>query len=93
MNKNILAFELGEAQIHLSELIKSLDTFSDEDEVTLAIEIGHILSHFNLAWHFGTERIADNEYADRLSSASDLIPNFTGEFRLLEHWDIRENSV
>ncbi|GJI89597.1 hypothetical protein [Duganella hordei] len=47
----MLMYELEDAQEHLAALISKLNSESDYDEGNLRIDLGHVLSHLNRAWH------------------------------------------
>jgi hypothetical protein len=44
-------YELEDAQEHLASLISEMNAADDFDEIDLRIQLGHVLSHLNRAWH------------------------------------------
>ena len=46
-----LMYELEDAQEHLATLISNMNTDTDYDETNLRIDLGHVFSHLNRAWH------------------------------------------
>lgn len=46
-----LMYELEDAQEHLTALISEMNATDDFDEVDLRIQLGHVFSHLNRAWH------------------------------------------
>lgn len=46
-----LMYELEDAHEHLAALISKIDSDADYDEVNLRIDLGHVFSHLNRAWH------------------------------------------
>jgi hypothetical protein len=46
-----LMYELDDAQEHLAVLISEMNAAVDFDEVDLRIQLGHVFSHLNRAWH------------------------------------------
>lgn len=46
-----LMSELEDAKEHLSTLIEDMRQDSEYDEANLRIDLGHVFSHLNRAWH------------------------------------------
>jgi hypothetical protein len=46
-----LMYELEDAKEHLEGLISDLDSDPDYDETNLRIDLAHVYSHLNRAWH------------------------------------------
>lgn len=46
-----LMYELEDAQEHLTTLISEMSSQVDYDEGNLRIDLGHVFSHLNRAWH------------------------------------------
>jgi hypothetical protein len=44
-------YELEDAQEHLAALISKMNSEPDYDEANLRIDLGHVFSHMNRAWH------------------------------------------
>ena len=53
MQPEHLRFQLNEAKIHLEETLARLNETASEEcgEVSLAVNLGHILDHICIAWH------------------------------------------
>lgn len=71
-----LMYELEDAQEHLAELISSMNSDADFDDVNLRIELGHVFSHLNRAWH-RREKIggmSETEWLDASRFPTDLDP-------------------
>jgi hypothetical protein len=48
---SMLMYELEDAKEHLANLILAMDADAEYDEVNLRIDLGHVFSHLNRAWH------------------------------------------
>lgn len=46
-----LVYELEDAQKHLTSMIANMNSDADYDEANLRIDLGHVFSHLNKAWH------------------------------------------
>lgn len=46
-----LMYELEDAHEHLTALISEMNATDDFDEADLRIQLGHVFSHLNRAWH------------------------------------------
>ena len=46
-----LMYELEDAHEHLAALISEMNAADDFDEGDLRIQLGHVFSHLNRAWH------------------------------------------
>jgi hypothetical protein len=46
-----LMYELDDAYEHLAALISDMNGAEDFDEADLRIQLGHVFSHLNRAWH------------------------------------------
>lgn len=44
-------YELGDAKEHLERLISDLESDAGFDEPRLQVDLGHVYSHLNRAWH------------------------------------------
>jgi hypothetical protein len=44
-------YQLEDAQEHLKALISEMNATDDFNEVELGIQLGHVFSHLNRAWH------------------------------------------
>ncbi len=47
----LLMSELEDAKEHLSTLIKDMRQNPEYDDAALRIDLGHVFSHLNRAWH------------------------------------------
>jgi hypothetical protein len=82
MQAATVVFDLGEALVHLQELVAEFDAgkLQADDEPTLAVQLGHILDHICRAWNckdMSPEQkvqLSQEEF-ERLSS---IVPNFSG---------------
>ena len=56
--------ELNDAHEHLGNLIKEMAASPDYSDVELAIDLGHVYSHLNRAWHRRAvhEDLTDSEW-------------------------------
>lgn len=68
--------ELVDAHEHLGELISRIENESDFDDDALEVDLGHVYSHMNRAWHTrNLEReIADEEWESASAFPVDLQP-------------------
>lgn len=71
-----LMYELEDAQEHLAALIYEMNTTDDFEEVDLRIQLGHVFSHLNRAWHRRDKVRGLNqaEWQDASQFPSDLDP-------------------
>jgi len=71
-----LMYELEDAQEHLRALISEMNATDDFDEVDLRIQLGHVFSHLNRAWHRRdkTNGLNQEEWQDASRFPSDLDP-------------------
>lgn len=44
-------YELQDAQEHLAKLISDISSDANYDEANFRIDLGHVFSHLNRAWH------------------------------------------
>ncbi|WP_426106882.1 hypothetical protein [Massilia sp. TSP1-1-2] len=49
--QSALMYELEDAQEHLTSIIANMNSDANFDEVNLRIDLGHVFSHLNRAWH------------------------------------------
>jgi hypothetical protein len=72
----MLMYELEDAKEHLSRLITEIESDPEYDEPCLSIDLGHIYSHLNRAWHCRNkdEGISKAEWADASKFPTDLEP-------------------
>ena len=47
----LLMYELEDASEHLASMLSSMESDPEFDEVNFRIELGHIYTHLNRAWH------------------------------------------
>lgn len=69
-------YELEDAQEHLTALISEMNATDDFDEVDLRIQLGHVFSHLNRAWHRRDKAndLNQDEWPDASRFPSDLDP-------------------
>jgi hypothetical protein len=86
------SFQLHEATVHLDGLLREVRArWVDRDEdVVIAIGLGHVLEHLNLAWHYRSKSVeqVSAESQETFESQCRLVPRLTAGFRLLEGQDI-----
>jgi hypothetical protein len=82
MNTTTVDFDLGEALIHLQDLVAEFRAgkIQTRDEPALAVQLGHILDHICLAWNC---KDMSPEHKSKLSQEeferlSNTVPNFSG---------------
>lgn len=68
----MLMYELEDAKEHLASLIEAMDTEPDFDECELRIQLGHIYSHLNRAWH---RRKADENLSEEAWQTASQFPD------------------
>ena len=71
-----LMYELEDAREHLGNLITEIQNDPTYDEVNLRIDLGHIYSHLNRAWHRRNKDgdISDSEWVEASKFPNDLEP-------------------
>lgn len=72
----MLMYELEDAREHLGALISQMNATNDFDEVDLRIQLSHVFSHLNCAWH-RRDKTADfneDEWVAASRFPSDLEP-------------------
>ena len=71
-----LMYELEDAQEHLAALISNMNSDADFDEVNFRIELGHVFSHLNRAWHRRDkiEGLTEGEWLEASKFPTDLDP-------------------
>jgi hypothetical protein len=71
-----LMYELEDAQEHLAALISNMSSDPDYDEVNLRIDLGHVFSHLNRAWHRRekNEGLDEAEWLEASRFPTDLDP-------------------
>jgi hypothetical protein len=82
MNTTTVDFDLGEALIHLQNLVAEFRAGKIHtcDEPALAVQLGHVLDHICLAWNCKDmspdlkSKLSQEEF-ERLSNT---VPNFSG---------------
>ena len=82
MQTATVEFELGEALIHLQDLVAEFRAgkIQTRDEPALAVQLGHILDHISIAWNckdMTPEQRAALPQAD-FERLSNTVPNFLG---------------
>lgn len=72
----ILMYELDDAREHQSNLIAEIQNDPEYDEANLRVDLGHVYSHLNRAWHRrnNSEDISEAEWVEASKFPSDLEP-------------------
>lgn len=72
----MLMSELEDAHEHLGNLIHEMNTDPDYDEGNLRVDLGHVFSHLNRAWHRRNETrdLSEVEWSTASQFPSDLDP-------------------
>lgn len=85
MNIESAAFELDQAHCHLRDLLIHMTDEQVVDDYALSIGFGHVLCHFNMAWHKFVEFHNKVKPGKPVSwdTHSQTIPKFHDGFRLL----------
>jgi hypothetical protein len=80
MNIQNLQFQIGELRGHVDTLLRSIeDGAMDEDsEGGLAVDLGHLLDHINLAWNLRdlTPEELGSVSQSTFDTAMNTVPNF-----------------
>ena len=78
--------------MHLDGMLREVRTrWVDQDEdVAIAIGLGHILEHLNLAWHYRSKSVEQvaAESQEEFEAQCSLVPRLAPGLRLLEGQDI-----
>ena len=86
------SFQLHEATVHLDGLLREVRArWVDRDEdVAIAIGLGHVLEHLNLAWHYRSKSVeqVSAESQEEFEAQCRQVPRFAPNLRLLEGRDI-----
>lgn len=71
-----LMYELEDAKEHLAALISDMSSDAEFDEENLRIDLGHIFSHLNRAWHHRKkiEGLDEAEWLEASRFPTDLDP-------------------
>ena len=67
-----LMYELEDAREHLDALIVDIEKDPEFDETDLRIQLGHVFSHLNRAWH---RRDLDRDFSDEEWTLASKFPN------------------
>ncbi|NHQ87701.1 hypothetical protein HA050_16410 [Iodobacter sp. HSC-16F04] len=72
----MLMHELNDAREHLSNLITESQNTPEYDEVNLRVDLGHVYSHLNRAWHHRNKSgdISEPEWVESSKFPTDLEP-------------------
>jgi predicted Zn-dependent protease len=72
----MLMYELDDAKEHLNNLIAEIQNDPEYDEARLRVDLGHVYSHLNRAWHRRDKRddISETEWIEASKFPSDLEP-------------------
>jgi hypothetical protein len=66
----LLMYELTDAQEHLAHLIAQMESDPDYGEENFRIDMGHLYSHLNRAWH--RRDVAEDLADDGFGTASEF---------------------
>jgi hypothetical protein len=71
-----LMYELEDAREHLVALIVDIEKDSEFDETDFRIQLGHVYSHLNRAWHRRNlnRDLSDEEWTNASKFPKDLEP-------------------
>ncbi|MFZ6844827.1 hypothetical protein [Undibacterium sp. RuTC16W] len=67
-----LMYELEDASEHLAALIVDMEKDPEFDETVLRIQLGHVFSHLNRAWH---RRDLNRDFVDEEWTNASKFPN------------------
>lgn len=72
----MMMYELHDAKEHLTNLITEIQNDPEYDEANLIIDLGHVYSHLNRAWHRRNESedISEAEWIAASKFPNDLEP-------------------
>ncbi|WP_428717312.1 hypothetical protein [Undibacterium curvum] len=72
----MLMYELEDAKEHLSNLITKIESDPKYEEANLRIDLGHVYSHLNRAWHRRdkADDFSEQEWIEASKFPSDLEP-------------------
>ncbi|NDI84367.1 hypothetical protein [Undibacterium crateris] len=72
----MLMYELEDAKEHLSNLITEIESDPEYEEANLRIDLGHVYSHLNRAWHRRdkVDDVSEQEWIEASKFPSDLEP-------------------
>jgi hypothetical protein len=80
MNTQNLQFQIGELRDHVDTLLRSIEngTMDENCEGGLAVDLGHLLDHINLAWNFRdlTPEELGSVSQSTFEMAMNTVPNF-----------------
>jgi hypothetical protein len=86
------SFQLNEARVHLDDLLREVRArWVDHDEdVAIAIGLGHVLEHLNLAWHYRAKSVeqVSAESQDEFETRCNHVPRLTPGLRLLDGQEV-----
>ncbi len=81
MNSENLHFQISELHGHVGDLLQEIEAgeYSDEhSDIALAVSLGHLLDHINLAWN--TRNLPGEQMSalsqEEFEQAMNLVPNF-----------------
>ena len=73
----LLAYELSDARDHLDALVTQMANDKVIDEIDFRIQVGHIYSHLNRAWHGRDDQredVSQAEWEQRSRFPTDITP-------------------
>lgn len=86
------SFQLHEATVHLDGLLREVRArwVGRDEDVVIAIGLGHVLEHLNLAWHYRSKSVeqVSAESQEEFEAQCRQVPRFAPNLRLLAGQDI-----
>lgn len=86
------SFQLHEARVHLDDMLREIRArwVGQDEDISIAIGLGHVLEHLNLAWHYRSKSVeqVSAESQEEFEAQGCLVPRLTPGLRLLEGQDI-----
>jgi predicted Zn-dependent protease len=72
----MLMYELDDAKEHLNNLIAEIQNDPKYNEANLRVDLGHVYSHLNRAWHRrnNSEDVSEAEWVEASKFPNDLEP-------------------
>jgi hypothetical protein len=72
----MLMYELDDAKEHLNNLIAEIQNDPEYNEANLRVDLGHVYSHLNRAWHRrnNSEDVSEAEWVEASKFPNDLEP-------------------
>jgi len=82
------SFQLNEARVHLDGILREVRArwVDEEEDVSIAIGLGHVLEHLSCAWHYRAKSVEEvsAESQEDFEAQCSLVPRLAPGLRLLE---------